>query len=73
MKCINAIKFHRKSGVAEWRDLQFSGLVLEMFFGALRLYGSLINSQLMLHPLQRYAFRLRVKSITIITAKNITG
>jgi hypothetical protein len=32
-KCTNATKFHRKSGVAQWRDLQFSGRVLEMFFG----------------------------------------
>jgi hypothetical protein len=23
MKCDNATKFHRKSGVAEWRDLRF--------------------------------------------------
>jgi hypothetical protein len=23
MKCINATKFHRKSGVAKWRDLLF--------------------------------------------------
>jgi hypothetical protein len=28
----NATKLHRKSGVAKWRDLQFSGLALEMFF-----------------------------------------
>jgi hypothetical protein len=31
MKCTNATKFHRKSGVAKWRDLQFYGPVLEMF------------------------------------------
>jgi hypothetical protein len=31
MKCDNATKFHRKSGGAQWRDLPFSGLVLEMF------------------------------------------
>jgi hypothetical protein len=31
MKCTSAIKLHRKSGGAQWRDLQFSGLVLEMF------------------------------------------
>jgi hypothetical protein len=30
MKCINATKFHRKSGGAKWRDLQFNGLVLGM-------------------------------------------
>jgi hypothetical protein len=23
MKCTNATKFHRKSGVAQWRDLRF--------------------------------------------------
>jgi hypothetical protein len=23
MKCTDATKFHRKSGVAQWRDLQF--------------------------------------------------
>jgi hypothetical protein len=32
MKCIDAIKFHRKSGGAQPRDLQFHGPVLEMFF-----------------------------------------
>jgi hypothetical protein len=32
MKFDNATKFHRKSGVAEWRDLQFSGSLVEMFF-----------------------------------------
>ena len=32
MKCTNATKFHRKSGVAKWRDLQFRGPLLEMFF-----------------------------------------
>jgi hypothetical protein len=32
MKCTNATKFHRKSGVAQWRDLQFCGPLLEMFF-----------------------------------------
>jgi hypothetical protein len=32
MSCINAIKFHRKSGGAKWRDLQFSGPPVEMFF-----------------------------------------
>jgi hypothetical protein len=32
MKSTNATKIHRKSGGAQWRDLQFSGLVLEMFF-----------------------------------------
>jgi hypothetical protein len=31
MKCTNATKFHRKSGGAEWRDLQFKGPILEMF------------------------------------------
>jgi hypothetical protein len=31
MKCTNATKFHRKSGVAKWRDLQFRGPLLEMF------------------------------------------
>ena len=33
MKCDNATKSNRKSGVAQWRDLQFRGPVLEMFFG----------------------------------------
>jgi hypothetical protein len=32
MKCTNASKFHRKSGVAKWRDLQFGGRFVEMFF-----------------------------------------
>jgi hypothetical protein len=32
MKCTNATKFHRKSGGAKSRDLQFYGPVLEMFF-----------------------------------------
>jgi hypothetical protein len=32
MKCINATKFHRKSGGAKRRDLQFDGPLLEMFF-----------------------------------------
>ena len=31
MNCTNAIKFHRKSGVAQWRDLQFYGPFVEMF------------------------------------------
>jgi hypothetical protein len=31
MKCTDATKFHRKSGVAKWRDLQFSGPPVEMF------------------------------------------
>jgi hypothetical protein len=31
MECTNAIKFHRKSGVAQRRDLQFNGPFLEMF------------------------------------------
>jgi hypothetical protein len=31
MRCSNAAKVHRKSGVAKWRDLQFSGSILEMF------------------------------------------
>jgi hypothetical protein len=31
MKCTNANKFHRKSGGAQWRDLQFNGPALEMF------------------------------------------
>jgi hypothetical protein len=31
MKCTNATKFHRKSGVAQWRDLLFYGPFLEMF------------------------------------------
>src|SRR5580698_6153482 len=35
MKCINATKFHRKSGVAQWRDLQFNGPVMEMCFHTL--------------------------------------
>ena len=32
MKFAGAIKFHRKSGGAEWRDLQFSGPLLEKTF-----------------------------------------
>jgi hypothetical protein len=32
MKRTNATKFHRKSRVAERRDLRFSGLVLDIFF-----------------------------------------
>jgi hypothetical protein len=32
MDCDNATKSNRKSGVAQWRDLQFRGPVLEMFF-----------------------------------------
>ena len=35
MKFANAIKFHRKSGGAQWRDLQFSGPLVEMFFDRL--------------------------------------
>ena len=31
MKCTNATKFHRKSGVAQWRDLRFRGPFLGMF------------------------------------------
>jgi hypothetical protein len=31
MNCDNATKSNRKSGVAQWRDLQFNGPVLEMF------------------------------------------
>jgi hypothetical protein len=31
MKCVNATKSNRKSGVAQWRDLQFRGHPLEMF------------------------------------------
>jgi len=34
MDCNNATKSNRKSGVAEWRDLQFRGPLLEMFFTA---------------------------------------
>ena len=33
MKSDNATKFYRKSGGAKWRDLQFTGPLLEMFFG----------------------------------------
>jgi len=36
MKCDNATKFHRKSGGAQWRDLQFSEPLLEMFFDSER-------------------------------------
>src|ERR1700679_91921 len=32
MKYTSATNFHRKSGVAKWRDLQFSGPLLEVFF-----------------------------------------
>ena len=28
MKCTNATKVNRKSGVGQWRDLQFSGPLL---------------------------------------------
>jgi len=39
MKFAEATKFHRKSGGAKWRDLQFSGFVLKMFFdGAQRMH-----------------------------------
>jgi hypothetical protein len=31
MKCTNATKVNRKSGVAQWRNLQFRGPLLEMF------------------------------------------
>jgi hypothetical protein len=36
MKCTNATNFHRKSGVAQWRDLQFYGPLMEMFFDRVR-------------------------------------
>jgi hypothetical protein len=29
--CIKATNFHRKSGGAEWRDLQFTWPLMEMF------------------------------------------
>jgi hypothetical protein len=32
MRSVNATKFHRKSGGAKPRDLQFRGPFLEMFF-----------------------------------------
>jgi hypothetical protein len=32
MKYGNATKFDRKSGAAQWRDLQFSGSLVGMFF-----------------------------------------
>ena len=32
MKMIDATALNRKSGGAQWRDLRFSGPVLEMFF-----------------------------------------
>jgi hypothetical protein len=32
MKYINATKFDRKSGGAQWRDLQFNGPSVEVFF-----------------------------------------
>jgi hypothetical protein len=32
-KYTNATKVNRKSGVAQWRDLQFNGPFLEMFSG----------------------------------------
>jgi hypothetical protein len=32
MNCINATNINGKSGAAQWRDLQFSGLAMEMFF-----------------------------------------
>jgi hypothetical protein len=31
MKCDNATKSNRKSGVAQWRDLQFCGPLLKCF------------------------------------------
>jgi hypothetical protein len=40
MKCDNATKFHRKSEVAQWRDLQFRGPLLEMFFAEQRVEDS---------------------------------
>ena len=32
LKFGNATKFHRKSGIAQWRDLQFNEPLVEMFF-----------------------------------------
>jgi hypothetical protein len=38
MRCTNATNLHRKSGAAQWRDQQFNGSLVEMFFyGAQRL------------------------------------
>jgi hypothetical protein len=34
MNCDNATKSNRKSGVAQWRDLQFYGLAWKCFFPA---------------------------------------
>jgi hypothetical protein len=40
MRRINATKFHRKSGGAERRDLQFSGPLVEMLIGPRKLANS---------------------------------
>jgi hypothetical protein len=38
MHFINAIKLHRKFGVAEWKDLQFAGSKTPVFLVAARIY-----------------------------------
>jgi hypothetical protein len=40
MECTNATKFYRKSGGAKWRDLQFYGPLLEMFFDSKQRSGA---------------------------------
>jgi hypothetical protein len=45
MKSISATKFHRKSGVAKWRDLQFSGPLVEMLFDRNVLGGPPVSFQ----------------------------
>src|ERR1700679_1849768 len=47
MKCTNATKVNRKSGVAKWRDLQFSKPLLEMFSPGSAQVKSLISTS---HP-----------------------
>jgi hypothetical protein len=69
MKCVNATKFHRKSVVAQWRDLQFSGPFLEMFFYSCAVHStSQVNQRLQilsadsqrLFPMRQINFKLPV-------------
>src|ERR1700723_2306228 len=55
MKCENDTRFHRKSGVAQWRDLQFRGPVLEMFLTR--------TSPKLIFPTPDEAFRRAVRRI----------
>jgi hypothetical protein len=53
MKCDSATKFHRKFGGAKWRDLQFNGPLMEMFFNKPKRNGSPSQTphhQLLQHP-----------------------